>query len=154
MTTIAAIEGSYDYERHLADRDKSDIVISYEDSRKLIYESSLVLSASGTATLETGIIGRPMVILYKTGFLTYHIARHLIKLDMIGLINLVLGCKVVPELIQNDATPEKMSAELEKYILDDTYLKKTKTELDKVAKVLGGTGASERAGKLILDYLK
>lgn len=149
---IAGIRGRYDYEkatRGLADK----VRITYDNARQVIHESRLVLSSSGTATLETGIIGRPMVVVYKTGFVTYHIARRLVRLKMIGLVNLVLNDKAVPELIQHRATPEMMAAELEKFLLDTQYTERVKAKLDRLPAVLGGTGASRRAAALIREYL-
>ncbi|HWR82922.1 MAG TPA: lipid-A-disaccharide synthase, partial [Candidatus Deferrimicrobium sp.] len=113
--TIAAIKGRFDYESCVRRHAYKDIQVSYEDSRRIIHESALVLAASGTATLETAIIGRPMIVIYKTGFITYHIARRLVRLDNIALANLVLGEKVVPELIQSQAYPERILSELSKF---------------------------------------
>ena len=81
---VAGIKGAYDYENVLRKYDSCNISITYNETRKIIYESSLVVSASGTATLEAGIVGRPMVIIYNTGFITYNIARYLVNLDKIA----------------------------------------------------------------------
>jgi lipid-A-disaccharide synthase len=151
---VAGIKDCFNYGRYLSDYASNGITVSFEDSRKIIYESSLVLTASGTATLETAIIGRPMVVIYKTGFVTYQIARRLIKLDKIALVNLVLGEKVVPELIQYHVKPEYIVPELTKYREDSLYLQHVKTKLDGVPGILGGTGASERAARLIADNLR
>ncbi len=146
---VAARENTVDYEKYLSPDDSPYITLSYEDSRKIIYESSLVLTASGTATLETAVIGRPMVVVYKTGLVTYHIARRMVKLDNIALVNLVLGKKVVPELIQNEATPRRIFAELEKFRTDSSYVQAVKKELDRVPKILGNADASRMAARLI-----
>ncbi|MBN1213529.1 MAG: lipid-A-disaccharide synthase [candidate division Zixibacteria bacterium] len=148
---VAGVKDGYDYESVL--QDYENIGLSYDDSRRTIYESQLVLTSSGTATLETGIIGRPMVVVYKTGFITYHIARRLVKLDMIGLVNLVQGEKVVPELIQGEANPEKMAAALEKYLTDTAYTERVKQKLDRTTDILGGPGASQRTAVIINEYL-
>jgi len=94
------------------------------------------------------------VVIYRTGFVTYQIARRLIKLDKIALVNLVLGENVVPELIQRRVKPEYIVAVLEKYRKDRRYLQRVKTKLDRVPGVLGGTDASERAARLIADHLR
>jgi len=149
---IAGVKDCYDYEKVL--RDYGDGVdLSYDDSRRIIRYSQLVLTSSGTATLETGIIGRPMVVVYKTGFITYHIARNLVKLDMIGLVNLVQGEKVVPELIQGEANPRNMAAALEKYLTDVAYTGRVKLKLDRTPDILGGPGASRRTAEIISEYL-
>ena len=149
-TVIAGIRGAYDYESLVTN---TAVTVRYDESRKIIHESGLVLSSSGTATLETGIIGRPMVVVYKTGFITYQIARRLVKLDMIGLVNLVLGEKVVPELIQNAATPEAMASEMAKYLRDASYYSGVQAKLGRLPEILGGTGASGRAAEIVSRYL-
>jgi lipid-A-disaccharide synthase len=149
-TVIAGIKGAYDYENLVAD---TGVTVRYDESRKIIHESGLVLVSSGTATLETGIIGRPMVVVYKTGFITYQIARRLVKVDMIGLVNLVLGEKVVPELIQNAASPEAMVSEMAKYLCDDSHYSGVQAKLGHLPQILGGTGASGRAAEIVSSYL-
>lgn len=150
---VVGIEGRFDYESAIAPYEKDGILLSYGDSRRIMYESDLVLTASGTATLETGIVGRPMVIIYKTGFVTYWIARSVITLDSIGLVNLVLGKPTVPELIQHEATPAKMAAALAKYQADSSYREKIISELHRVPEILGKYAASERAARLVGRYL-
>ena len=150
---VAAIEGAYDYESALRPFADDNISVVYNDPRRVIHDSRLVLTASGTATLESGIIGRPMVVIYKTGFITYQIARRLVKLDTIGLVNLVLGEKVVPELIQHEANPQKIAAELDKFIMQKSYCDGVTAKLKRVPEILGGKGASERTARLLLEYL-
>ncbi len=151
---VAGIRGRFDYDQCLNKYASDGITVSFEDSHKIIFDGSLVLTASGTATLETAIIGRPMVVIYRTGFVTYQIARRLIKLDKIALVNLVLGEKVVPELIQHRVKPRYIVPELTKYREDGRYLQHVKTKLDTVPGLLGGAGASERAARLIAEALK
>lgn len=151
---VAGIKGRFDYERLVRQYASDNITVSFEDSRKIIFESSLVLTASGTATLETAIIGRPMVVVYKTGFVTYLIARRLITLDKIALVNLVLGEKVAPELIQKRVKPKHILPELERYYHDKEYVQRVKTKLDTVPELLGSTGASERAARLIAENIR
>lgn len=79
-------------------------------TRESIAESALVISSSGTATLETALIGRPLVVLYKTNWLTYHIARNLVKLPHIALANIVAGKTIAPEYIQGAATGEALAS--------------------------------------------
>jgi lipid-A-disaccharide synthase len=152
--TIAGIKGRFDYERVIGECVSDDISLSYKDSRQIIFESSLVLTASGTATLEAAIIGRPMVVVYKTGLLTYQIARRLIKLDKIALVNLVLGEKVVPELVQHQVKPKQILSELNTFHNDHQYMQGVKAKLDTVADLLGGPGASERTAELIYEHVR
>lgn len=150
---IAAIRGVFDYESCLNNSGDESISIVYDDPRRVIHDSSLVVTASGTATLETAIIGRPMVVVYRTGFVTYQIARRLVKLDKIALANLVLGEKVVPELIQTDANAESIMTELDKFWSDEEYYGLVQKKLHTVPELLGGTGASQRAADLIGERL-
>jgi len=150
---VAALRNGYDYNQTASAFAGHNIEISSEDSRRILFESDLVLTASGTATLEAGIIGRPMVIVYKTGFVTYQIARRLVKIDKIGLVNLVLGEKVVPELIQGEANGAGMGAALTRYHEEVSYRTGVKERLDTVAGLLGGVGASGRAARLVAKYL-
>ena len=150
---IAAVRGAYDYETVCQPYQNSGISIEYGNSRDVIYSSDLAVVASGTATLETGIIGRPMVIVYKTGEITYQIAKRVIELDKIGLVNLVLGKKVVPELIQRQVSPRPIAAELGKYMTDADYSTGVFRELQRVPSTLGGIGASERAARQIVELL-
>jgi lipid-A-disaccharide synthase len=95
-----------------------------------------------------------MVVVYKTGNITYQIARRLIKIDKIALVNLVLNDKVAPELIQHDATPDKMLAELSQLYTDEERYGATCVQLNRVPSLLGGTGASARATSMILELVE
>lgn len=150
---VAGVSEAFDYESLMAASADRSISIIYDDPRKVIYDSQLVLTKSGTATLETAIIGRPMVVAYRTSFISYHIAKKLVKLDKIALVNLVLGKKVVPELIQREANAENMYLELKKIRDNREELGNIKKDLDRVTQLLGGSGASARAAELILDYI-
>ena len=150
---VAALSGTYDYDSACRKYAANGVSVVYDDPRRVVYESELVLTASGTATLETGIIGRPMVVVYRTGFMTYLIARNLVKLDKIALVNLVLDKKVVPELVQKEATTRRMAAELERYLLDTRYRSSVAESLGRVPSLLGGKGASARTAAVIGEYL-
>ncbi|MCX6834985.1 MAG: lipid-A-disaccharide synthase [candidate division Zixibacteria bacterium] len=150
---VAAMSGTYDYDSICKGYVSSGVKVIYDDPRRVMYESDIVLTASGTATLEAGIIGRPMVVVYRTGSMTYLIARNLVKLDKIALVNLVLDDKVVPELIQNEANSRRMVEETEKYLLDDECRLSVTRSLARVPSLLGGLGASAHAAEAIGEYL-
>ena len=152
-SAVVAAAADFDYDAALRPYTGNSITVSRDDSRKIIHESDLVLTASGTATLETGIIARPMVIMYRTGFITYQIARRLITIDKIGLVNLVLGEKAMPELIQHEASPDRLFAELRRFADDTAYRETARNKLLTLPTILGGTGASQRAAELIGRYL-
>lgn len=151
---IAGVRGAHDYESELAAVADSSISVVYGDSRRVISEARLVLTSSGTATLEAAIIARPMVVIYKTGWMTYQIARRLIHLDRIALANLVLDDKVVPELIQSEANPGAMLRALERYVSDREYFDTVSARLRKTASILGGPGASSRAAERIGEFIE
>ncbi len=119
----------------------------------LIHESVLALACSGTVTLECAILGTPMIISYKGSFLSYVAAKSLIKVDCIGLPNLVLGEKKFPELLQYDATPKKLAEEAVKILTNDKLRQSMKHDLKRVSEKLGASGANERAAREILKVL-
>lgn len=151
---VAGINGAFDYESVLKKYPNSNIEITYDDSRKVIYKSSLVLTKSGTTTLEAAIIGRPMVVAYKTGLITYLIAKNLVRLNNIAMVNLIMNERLVPELIQAEATEERMFLELEKLYNNESHFDLVKGKLDRLPLILGGRGASQRAAKIIGEYLQ
>lgn len=151
--TIAAVENGFDYSAALACHGEQSISISYNDARRVIFESDLVITASGTATLETGLIGRPMIVVYKTGWITYQIARRLVKIPSIGLVNLVLGKQVGPELIQSEVNPDRIFAEMERLWQDRGQYETNRQNLLGLSSVLHGQGASDRAAALVAKYL-
>ncbi len=150
-SVIAGVNGIFDYES--LTQNKEFVAVTYDNPRKVIYDSRLVLTASGTATLEIGIIGRPMVIIYKTGMLTYQIAKRLVTLESIGLVNLVLGEKLLPELIQHEANENQIAAELAKFLDDGLILKETVEKLNKLPMLLGNKNVSENIASFIGEYL-
>jgi lipid-A-disaccharide synthase len=109
--------------------------------------------ASGTATLETAILNKPMVVVYETSLVTWWLAKLFIKIPYIGLVNVVAGKKVVPECIQYDAGPERIAQELHDIYINELRIAEIKSELIKVKQALGEPGASERAASKILECL-
>lgn len=109
--------------------------------------------ASGTATLETAFLICPMVILYKTSFLTWVIAKNLVSLPYIGLVNVVAGDMVVPELLQNEATPLNVANRVVKILSSPKEIETIKYELAKVKEKMGGPGASKRAAEQVLAVI-
>jgi len=124
-----------------------------DERYEAIHAADLVWTASGTATLETALLGRPMIIVYRLSWLTYIIARLLVRVDHIGMANLIAGERVVPELVQNDANPERIMAE-SRVLLDDTQVRAgIITKLTKLREHLGGAGAADRVADLALGMM-
>jgi len=124
-----------------------------EDRFAAVADSHLALCASGTATLEVGLLGTPMIVVYRLGFWTYSLAKALVRLPSISLVNLVLGRPVVPELLQGQANPERIAAEAESVLLEDDERAEMRKGLAELRGRLGEGGASGRAAKEIAAVL-
>ncbi|MBU0674664.1 MAG: lipid-A-disaccharide synthase [Proteobacteria bacterium] len=126
-------------------------VIPVEGHRyDLMAACEVVMAASGTVTLELGILGIPMVVSYRVSPLSYAIIKRLSQSKYISLLNLVAGCQVVPELIQDAATPESLSEALVTLLSDKAQSSKMKEEIAWVIGMLGERGASSRVAQLAL----
>ncbi|MGH7230975.1 MAG: lipid-A-disaccharide synthase [Nitrospiraceae bacterium] len=112
--------------------------------------SDVLLVASGTATLQAAVIGTPMVLAYRTNWLTYWIARSLITIKCIGLVNIVAGRPIVPEVIQHEVTPERLTEEAARLLGDQAANRQMRDALRAVRESLGDPGASRRAAALVL----
>jgi len=119
-----------------------------------IADSHLALCASGTATLEVGLLGTPMVMIYRLGRWTYLVAKLLVHLPYVSLVNLVLGRKVVPELVQGAASPERIALEAEQLLLDERERDAMRAALSEVRGRLGSGGASRRAAQEVAELLR
>lgn len=106
--------------------------------------------ASGTATLEVGLRGVPLVVFYRTSPLTHAIARRVVRLPWVSLVNLVAGREVAPELIQSDFTAERLAGEIERLLGDGDARGKAVAALEEVAARLRGAGAYDRAAEILV----
>jgi len=111
------------------------------------------LVTSGTATLETALLGTPFFLLYKTAWSTYFLGKNLIQVPYLGLVNLLADKLVVPEFIQNEAHPETIAHEAKFLLENQTLYQKMCADFKKVREKLGEPGASERAASAILRTL-
>ena len=116
----------------------------------LLSISHAALVTSGTATLETSLFKVPQVVCYKAGNLSYQIAKRIITLKYISLVNLIMDREVVTELIQSDFNEKRLKEELSK-ILDKTHREKLFLEYYELEQKLGGKGASKKVAKLIYN---
>ena len=110
------------------------------------------LVTSGTATLETALFKVPEVVCYKGSYISYHIAKRIINLDYISLVNLIMGREVVKELIQNDFNRKNLKSELNK-ILEDKNREKIFADYFELEQKLGGSGASKNTAELIFKKI-
>ena len=123
------------------------------DRYNAIHSADLAWAASGTVTLETALLGRPMIIIYRLSWLTYWIARLLVRVEHIGMANLIAGERLVPELIQNEANPERIVAE-SRALLDRADARAAVSEkLLRLSERLGGPGAADRVADLALGMM-
>jgi lipid-A-disaccharide synthase len=134
-----------------------EYLAGYEDVR-LIDDAPGVMTvmdtavvASGTATLQTALKGKPMVIIYRLSPVTYWLGRMLISVPFIGMPNLIAGMEAVPELIQGEASPERISSLILKMFYDKAYYGDIVRNLALVSEKLGGPGASKRAALEVLE---
>ncbi len=114
--------------------------------------SNAALVTSGTATLETALFKVPEVVCYKGNFISYQIAKRVINLDYISLVNLIMDREVVKELIQSDLNRKNLIKELSR-ILSEPYRKKMFSDYYELEQKLGGAGASEKTAKLIFEKI-
>jgi lipid-A-disaccharide synthase len=132
---------------------KTDIKIVFNQTYALLRKSTAALVTSGTATLETALFGVPEVVCYKGGAISYTIAKQLIKVKYISLVNLIMDNEIVKELIQADLNEMNLKIELEKLLNEKTRSKMLADYLELKTK-LGGVGASEKTATLMMNYLK
>jgi lipid-A-disaccharide synthase len=123
-------------------------------TQEVMAASDLILVASGTATLEAAIIGTPMVIVYRLALVSWLLARLLIRVPYVGMVNLVAGKGIVPELIQFEATPERIADEARRLLESPERRRRMQEQLHEVRDRLGPPGAVSRAADAILELLQ
>ncbi len=127
------------------------VTLIRDQTYPLLQHAHAALVTSGTATLETALLGVPQVVCYKGGWVSYQIARRLIRLEYISLVNLIMGREVVPELIQGDLKPRKLAAAL-RDILAGPGRENQLQSYRQLREKLGGPGASAQAAELIVNF--
>ena len=139
----------------LARRGLDDVeLVPPESVHDLMTGSTAMLVTSGTATLEAACAGTPMVITYRTSPLSYAVARSLVRIPRIGLVNVIAGEEIVPEAIQRDATPGRLAELARSYLTDEDLSMDTSRRLLEVRDMLGEPGASERVARMALEMLE
>lgn len=142
-----------DFVTRIIDRYPVEIRVVSNDIYDVIGVSDIAMVASGTATLETALLETPMVIIYKISPLSYYIGRKFIKVDNIGLVNIIAGRTIVPELIQGEATPVNIAEEIHDILTDSLRMGKIKHDLSMVRGKLGSPGAAGRAARLAYEMM-
>ena len=120
------------------------------DTDSALAAADVVVTASGTATVQTALHGKPMVVVYRVSPLEYAIGRRFVKVDTFAMVNLIAGRQVVPELIQDRFTAEAVAAETVSMLTDHERSARIRQGLAEVRAKLGGPGGSRRAAEAIL----
>jgi lipid-A-disaccharide synthase len=123
-------------------------------SYSLMQRATTGVVASGTATLEAAALGLPYCLVYKISWPTWVIGKLLVKLDFIGLVNILAGKEVVEELIQGEAEPGNISRSIKRLMEDEGYREDLQKDLLSTAAKLGECGAHNRAASEVLKKLK
>jgi len=130
-----------------------DVKLIYNNTYEILKYSEAALVTSGTATLETAVLNIPELVCYKGDNLSYHIAKHLVKVDYISLVNLVMHNEIIKEFIQYDMTVENITEELKLIIEDNVYRNTMLLNFAKLREILGGKGASDRTAEIIVKSI-
>lgn len=123
-------------------------------AHSLMQRATCGVVASGTATLEAAYFGLPYCLVYKVAWPTYLVARAVVKIEHIGLINILAGGRVVEEFIQSDADPLHVEQSLSRFLSDDAFREETRKKLLSTAAKLGGPGAHLRAASAISRWVQ
>lgn len=146
---IGSIEKEY-YQRFM----KYDCPILFDQTYSILARSKAALVTSGTATLETALMNVPFIVCYKSSFISYQIARKLIQVPYISLVNLILNKPAVHELIQDQLTTENLTKMLSNILHNEEIYMSMIDDFLNLRKMLGEKGASQRAACIIVDFLK
>ena len=120
----------------------------------ILAASDVVITASGTATVQTALHGTPMVVVYRLSPVTYKLGKPLVRVSMFSMVNLVAGRRIVEELIQDGCTPEAVARETVELLTNPDRVADMKEQLAIVREKLGGTGASGRAADAVLEVAR
>ncbi len=153
MQIVVACSSNLDEKMFYQLTDVKDFKVIKDHTYDLLKHAKFGIVKSGTSTLEAGLMGLPMVIIYKTSFMTYAIGKTLVKIKNIGMANIVLDEQVVPELIQNKASAENIYDVAKNILSDEDLLNQIKIKLSRIKKVLGEKNAPENAAKIIYTFL-
>jgi lipid-A-disaccharide synthase len=132
---------------------KANIKIGRGKTYEIISAADVVLTASGTATLETALLNKPMVTIYRVSSLTAFIVRKMIKIPYVSLCNIVAGEQVVVELLQDDATAENIAQETLHLLTDETYRRQMQAKLSSIETKLGDLQAADNVANIALNLL-
>jgi len=148
----ASEELALEMNEQLADRQAIEINVG--ETAAIMQRAFVGIVASGSATLEAAYFGMPFVLIYKVAWPTYIAARLVVNVDFLGMPNLLAGKEVVPEFIQHEAKPDAIVNAVRLLMEDSPARDRMISDFDAIRRKLGGTGASERAARAILEELQ
>jgi len=134
----------------VVDRKTLPVTVVANQPTEVMATADLLLVASGTATLQAALVGTPMILAYRVSRLTYLLARLLMTVEHVGLVNLVAGRAIVPELLQSEMTAERLSEEALRLLKNRTRYDQMREALGGIRARLGTPGASRRAAEVVL----
>ncbi|MBN2225191.1 MAG: lipid-A-disaccharide synthase [Deltaproteobacteria bacterium] len=141
-----------DVQHHLADC-PVPIAVREGAFHEVVKSADVAVVSSGTATVETALLTTPMVVIYRLNPLTFFLARRLIRVPYIAMVNLVSSRRVVPELIQDEASAEGIAREVLTILNDNAVRDRMKQDLREVGRIIGEPGASERIAHKVVEFL-
>ncbi len=141
-------------EAHFAAARAAGIPVWTGAAAALARAADAALVASGTATLETGLLGTPLAVVYRTGRVNWEMARALVKIRTVGLVNIAAGGNRIPELLQGALTPERVAGTAERLLFDPREREEQRAYLAPLRERLGGGGAAEKAAEAVARFLE
>ena len=153
---ILPVDSTLDYDliQQQCNQSGVNIKLTRGDIYDLIVCCNAIVSCSGTVTLEIALLNAPLCLVYKISWFSYQIMSRLITIPHIGLANIVADKLIVKELLQDDATPQKIATELFRLLEDQSYRSQIISDLSKVRANLGAGGGAQKLAKLALSFVK
>ena len=153
LFAVAAVN-NLDLSLYQGVEDLPNVKLIFEDTYNLLLYASEAIVTSGTATLETALFRVPQIVVYKANPLSYWLAKQLIKVQFISLVNLIAKREVVKEMIQSDASGDHVATELRRIIDDKRYRASMLAGYEEIVGILDTGSASENTARLMISYLK
>lgn len=149
---VVAAVGSLPADFYKGIIDDKPVKVLRNKTHQILKNSAAALVTSGTATLETALIGVPEVVCYKGNWFSYQIAKRVIHVKYISLVNLIMDREVVKELIQEELNVDNLTQELNQLLYNQQVKSKLQINYTELREKLGQNGASKRAAKIIVDF--
>ena len=157
LSVVASVASSLDrqFVEEIVERNSGELDVELVEGGawQTFQRSTILVAASGTVTLEAALSGVPMVIVYKVSPVSYRVGKALIRVKYASLVNLVAGRELLPELLQDRATAENISAAVERMLGDPEKMAILRRQLMNMRSLFGGPGAADRVADIALDMI-